>query len=448
MAKQHQPLCDTRALVLRAFRHAPAEQLRESVRQALLARRQQQCMLARLRAIGPEPLCLSNGVLENNPLRIQEPTHQRPKYMPGAVAHDAPEDPLQFGNAILLAPEVRESGISIPWIVNVTATFFAGVTFDLKQQAYINPRWPGHYNTLRFRTLTTKVLSDARPAPCTPSCKVYNNGLVSITNTRSPHQALLNAHAYTRMLQGAGVLDARMLNFKVDNIVAAGDFGFRVRLQCMVNSIADPSVMRYDPKSFPAAIYREKARAASDATYPPPSDARVAVLIFASGKVICVGFRSLEQLVEVHVKINRIARSFVCDANDMANASGGMSAQQVQQQMSDVDHLMYELICINAPDKAVAMLTQPPPTEPPSHMGMLGTEDMSLNAIGFSDLFSVGETQPPQQQSTPLLGQLTREGIEVLHQAIDDLCMDRTSGGASLVDGGGLSLLLGGAPAE
>lgn len=435
------PLCETRSLLLRQIaRHCGNRQdaLRESASQVVRRKRQQQFMLARLRAIGPEPLCLSTGVLEHNPLGLQEPSHQRPKSVPGAVPCDAPEDPLQFGNAILLAPEVRESGISMPWIVNVTATFFAGVTFDLKQHAYMNPRWPGHYNTLRFRTLTTKMLSDARPTPCTPSCKVYNNGLVSITNTRSPHQALLNAHVYVRALQRAGILDARVLNFKVDNIVAASDFGFRVRLQCMVRSIADPNVMHYDPEAFPAAIYREKALGATDG-YSPPSDARVAVLIFASGKVICVGFRSMEQLIDVHIKINRIARSFVCDANDLANAAGGMSDAHQMQQMNDVDQLMYEMICMNAPDKAVALLTQPaiapsggsslfPQIGNDIAVNVVGTDDLALQATSFSELFesqaSVERDRvfAADQQSSnvmPLVGQLTHAGVRALHQAID-----------------------------
>lgn len=436
--------------------HTP-HALRESASQVIRRKRQQQFMLARLRAIGPEPLCLSHGILENNLLRLQEPSHQRPRCVPGAVRHDAPEDPLQFGNAILLAPEVRESGISMPWIVNVTATFFTGVSFDLRQHAYMNPRWPGHYNTLRFRTLTTKVLSDARPAPCTASCKAYNAGLVSITNTRSPHQALASAHAYVRVLQRAGILDARVLNFKVDNIVAAGDLGFRVRLQCMVRSVGDPNVMRYDPETFPAAIYREAALGADGI----PTDARVAVLVFASGKLICVGFRDLQQLAQVYIKINHTAGAFVCDANDLANASGGMSEAHQMQQLSDVDQLMYEMICMNAPDKAVALLTQQPtaPSSGGAHgsFALIGNggdititttsaTDLALQATSFSELFDSQVAAEQERERVlaadqprsvmPLMGQLTHAGVCALHEAIDAMSAGMLAGG----NGGMLAL--------
>lgn len=416
--------------VASVIHETPQKKLHEAIEMVCRRKRQEDMFLRRLRKIGPEPLCLSVSLLENNAFGITLPVHQRPKRVPGALEYNAPEDPLQFGNAVMLPTDVRESGVSMLWIVNVTATFFTGVRFKLKLHAYMNPYWPGHYNTLRFRTLTTKMLSDARPVPCTASCKVYNSGLVSLTNTRSPHQALANAHAYVCMLQRAGVFDARVLNFKVDNIVAASDFGFRVRLQCMVQSIANPSVMDYNPETFPAAIYREKTMAAPDGPE-PPADSRVAVLIFTSGKVICVGFRSMEQLTQVHVKINNIARSFVCDPNDMANVTGGVQQHQ-EQQMADVDRLMYELICINAPEKAMALLNQAPCPAPGDAFGLLGggtsnpdqsdSSGSALNALGFDDL--VNPTHESDQfitQNTPMLGRLTHEGVQELHAAIDEL---------------------------
>jgi TATA-box binding protein (TBP) (component of TFIID and TFIIIB) len=430
-------LQETQPLLLDKVKALSELDIIEYASQVARQQRYETLMLQRLRSIGPDPLPLSVAVLDNNPFGIREFAHHRPKRIPGAMEHNAPEDPLQFGNAVVLPQEVRESGISMPWLVNVTATFFSGVTFDLKQQAYMNPNWPGHFNTLRFRTLTTKVLSDARPVPSTASCKVYNSGLVSITNTRSPQQALLSAHTYVGILRRAGIYDAQMLNFKVDNLVAASDFGFRVRLQCMVRSIADPRQMDYDPEKFPAAIYREKTLTAPGEMSAPP-ESRVAVLIFASGKMICVGFRCVEQLLDVHVKINRIARAFICDPNDVANANGGLQPQQ-EQQMADVDHLMYELICINAPEKAMALLTQPAPVQTPH------ASSMSLNALGFDDLtrpslHPAAETEQYIQANTPYLGRLTYEGVQALHEAVNTMATE-TNNISSI--GGSLALLNG-----
>lgn len=424
--------------LLRKMRGLPDDALRDAIRTARRQLRREQRALQYLRQLGPEPLYLTISILENNPFGIKIPAHHRPQRIPGALEHDASDDPMQFGNTVPIPKEFRDSGVGVLWIVNITATFFTGVKFNLKLHAYMNRRWPGHHNTSRFCTLTTKKLSGTRLTPCTASCKAYNSGLISLTNTRSPQEALLNAHLYVQMLQGAGIFDARVLNFKIDNIVAASDFGTRLRLQCMVRSVANPSVMDYDPETFPAAIYREKTAAAPDGCDPLP-DRRVAVLIFASGKIIYVGFRNIEQLTNVHVKINNLAQSFICDANDMANASGGMHLQQ-EQQMADVDRLMYELICINAPDKAAALLTQAPQPRFDTLTGGGGgidggtnndnfntAEDNSMisTTSGHDDFMQNAATRQFENDRyvpyAPLMGQLSHAGVQELYDAVNEL---------------------------
>ena len=122
----------------------------------------------------------------------------------------------------------------------------------------------------------------------------------------------------------------------------------------------------------------------------------------------------------------------------MANASGGMHLQQ-EQQMADVDRLMYELICINAPDKAAALLTQAPQprfdalTDGGGIDGETNTDKFdastSTSMISTSDrnTFLQDDStyhQPENERYasyTPLMGQLSHAGVQELYDAVNEL---------------------------
>lgn len=83
-----------------------------------------------------------------------------------------------------------------------------------------------------------------------------------------------------------------MVNFKirVENIVASGALGVEVPLTKIVSKLEG---MDYEPEQFPGLVYRmDKPKAAA--------------LIFGSGKIVCTGARSLDDMNEVFRKVVKI----------------------------------------------------------------------------------------------------------------------------------------------
>ncbi len=80
-----------------------------------------------------------------------------------------------------------------------------------------------------------------------------------------------------------------MTDFKirVENIVASASLGVEVPLEKIVSKMEG---MEYEPEQFPGLVYRlQKPKAAA--------------LIFGSGKIVCTGARSLEDVHEVFKKV-------------------------------------------------------------------------------------------------------------------------------------------------
>lgn len=79
---------------------------------------------------------------------------------------------------------------------------------------------------------------------------------------------------------------------KIENIVATADLGFKPDLEKM-SITAEPKVV-YEPERFPGAIIRLSI----------PKDAiQATVLLFASGKMVCVGLKKSE---DVHAVIQKL----------------------------------------------------------------------------------------------------------------------------------------------
>jgi len=86
-----------------------------------------------------------------------------------------------------------------------------------------------------------------------------------------------------------------MVDFKirVENIVASASLGVEVPLEKIVSKLEG---MEYEPEQFPGLVYRVK-------------NPKAAALIFGSGKIVCTGARSLEDVNTVFKKVVSIVRS-------------------------------------------------------------------------------------------------------------------------------------------
>ncbi len=72
-------------------------------------------------------------------------------------------------------------------------------------------------------------------------------------------------------------------NIKIENIVASASLGVKIPLEKMIKFLDGTE---YEPEQFPGLVYRLK-------------DPKAATLIFSSGKIVCTGARSIEDVKKV-----------------------------------------------------------------------------------------------------------------------------------------------------
>ncbi|MEM5800478.1 MAG: TATA-box-binding protein [Candidatus Aenigmatarchaeota archaeon] len=86
-----------------------------------------------------------------------------------------------------------------------------------------------------------------------------------------------------------------MTDFKIriENIVASASLGVNVTLEKIVSKLEG---MEYEPEQFPGLVYRVK-------------NPKAAALIFGSGKIVCTGARSVEDVNTVIKKVIKVVES-------------------------------------------------------------------------------------------------------------------------------------------
>jgi transcription initiation factor TFIID TATA-box-binding protein len=83
-----------------------------------------------------------------------------------------------------------------------------------------------------------------------------------------------------------------VFNIRIENIVASTSLGEKIKLEKIFESVEG---MEYEPEQFPGLVYRiDKPKAAA--------------LIFSSGRVICTGARSEEEVEEIFKKVVRVIK--------------------------------------------------------------------------------------------------------------------------------------------
>jgi len=77
---------------------------------------------------------------------------------------------------------------------------------------------------------------------------------------------------------------------RIENIVASASLGIEIPLEKIVSKMEG---MEYEPEQFPGLVYRIKTP-------------KAAALIFSSGKIVCTGARSVEDVNKVFKKIRKV----------------------------------------------------------------------------------------------------------------------------------------------
>ena len=108
---------------------------------------------------------------------------------------------------------------------------------------------------------------------------VFQSGKLISAGAKDVPTAIQNLNYAKNLLVSAKIAKDVSLKSQVRNIVATADIGKQIRLE-QVSSSLDSTI--YEPEQFPGVIWH-------------PRDQPVSVLIFASGKLVIAGLKSLQQ---------------------------------------------------------------------------------------------------------------------------------------------------------
>jgi transcription initiation factor TFIID TATA-box-binding protein len=120
-----------------------------------------------------------------------------------------------------------------------------------------------------------------RPKTCT---LIFSSGGMVCTGAKSEREAGKAVMKVVKELKAAGIIITGEPEVHIVNIVASGSLGGPVDLEGLASQPAGGSIM-YEPEQFPAATYRMESP-------------RVVFLVFATGKIVCVGAKRDKDVCE------------------------------------------------------------------------------------------------------------------------------------------------------
>ena len=119
---------------------------------------------------------------------------------------------------------------------------------------------------------------------------IFSSGKMVCTGAKSEKAAIRAVKSVVKKLKKAGIVIKGKPDIKIQNIVASGDLHGEIDLERAQLELEDTM---YEPEQFPGLIYRMK-------------DPKVVILLFASGKLVCTGGKSEEQVHEAVKKLHTI----------------------------------------------------------------------------------------------------------------------------------------------
>lgn len=161
-----------------------------------------------------------------------------------------------------------------PRIESVISGFDVGIKVDLKDFTRRAPN--AEYNPRRFSAVVMRIREPTATALLFPSGKVI------IAEAKSENDSKLAGREIVRIIQKLGYTQAQLKDWKVVNMVGMIELPFKINLSRLQHCGFFPD-SRWEPDMFPAftgKILKPK----------------MTLLVFASGKVIVVGFKKSQDL--------------------------------------------------------------------------------------------------------------------------------------------------------
>ncbi|MHA1505578.1 MAG: TATA-box-binding protein [Candidatus Asgardarchaeia archaeon] len=171
-------------------------------------------------------------------------------------------------------------------VENIVASISLGIRLDLNYLAetlerckYIPEQFPG----LVFYLDKPKA-----------TFLVFETGKLVCTGTTSETDLMSAVHNLIKIFRKLGIKINKEPEVKIQNIVASGDLHARLNLDAAVITLEN---ILYEPEQFPGAILRFTSH-------------KVVFLLFSTGKIVCTGAKSEEQVYEavnaLHKKLSEL----------------------------------------------------------------------------------------------------------------------------------------------
>ena len=170
-------------------------------------------------------------------------------------------------------------------IHNVVATANFDQSLDLNAIAVAFPE--ADYRPSVFPGLGFKL---KKPKTCT---LIFSSGKMVCTGAKSERQARKAILTVARELRSTGIAITGKPEITVQNMVASGTLGGPIDLDDLCERVEVGGRLIYEPEQFPAAIYRT-------------GKGSVVFLIFSSGKAVCVGAKTEEEVREAVGNLRRV----------------------------------------------------------------------------------------------------------------------------------------------
>jgi transcription initiation factor TFIID TATA-box-binding protein len=141
---------------------------------------------------------------------------------------------------------------------------------------------------------------------------IFKNGKMVITGAKSERDSALAAQLYTKAIKNVGN-PVKFTDFKIQNMVASCSVNFKNKLEALYQS-DHQKFCDFNPETFPGLIYHLQKP-------------KVCLLIFASGKIVLTGAKTIEDINKAFKEIQPLLRQHVKkDLREESNPHGSTAA--------------------------------------------------------------------------------------------------------------------------
>ena len=166
-------------------------------------------------------------------------------------------------------------------IENIVASAALGIEIPLEQ---IVSKLEGmEYEPEQFPGLVYRMKNPKAAA------LIFGSGKIVCTGARSIEDVRVVFKKVVSIIKKAGNKVPKGFKIQVENIVASAKLNAKLNLDTIAFSLESSE---YEPEQFPGLVYRMKKP-------------KVAFLLFGSGKIVCTGARSIE---DVHIAVKKVSK--------------------------------------------------------------------------------------------------------------------------------------------